>query len=372
MFPRLEYLEWISGRPEVALYDLGSSDLRGDRDHEPEAVPGPLAGLDDPPRGATLETMIAGEYGVEPEQVLVTAGATMANAVAAATALDRAEPENDEGTDGEGAAASHVLVEKPGYEPLVKTPAAFGASVDRFLRGDDYGLAVDRVENALVDATALVTVTNRHNPSGVRADRETLADLAGVVADADARLLVDEVYAPFGTGDREGAFGGPTAAGLERAVVTNSLTKYWGLGDLRVGWLVADEAFVDHARSVAHHFAAVAGPSRALGRRALHNADHLDARASGLVEDNHALLREFLDARDDVEGFVSEGCTYAFLDPEHADGDELAADAWEEGLLVVPGRFFDDDGRVRVSLGRSPAEVAPALDALGDLLDRYA
>lgn len=364
MFPRLEYIEWISGRPDVALYDLGSSDLRGDRGHEPEAVPAPLEGLDDPPTGATLETQVAGEYGVEPEQVLVTAGATLANFVAAATALERA-------ADGDRDEAQRVLVEKPGYEPLVKSPAALGATVDRFRRGDRYRLDVDRVRKATTDATDLLTVTNRHNPSGALADRDALSALADAAGECDARLLVDEVYAPYGVDGGDGPFGGPSAVGLDGAVVTNSLTKFHGLDDLRVGWLVADEAFVDHARSISRHFLGVADTSRALGKRALHNAATLEERSRTLVAENTDLLREFLESRDDVEGFLAEGASFAFLDPATADGDELASAAWEDGVLVVPGRFFGDDERVRVSLGRSPTEVEPALDVLGDVLDGF-
>jgi aspartate/methionine/tyrosine aminotransferase len=364
MFPRLEYLEWISGRPEVALYDLASSDLRGDRGHEPEAVPTPLEGLDDPPRGATLETQIAGEYGVEPEQVLITPGATMANVIAAATAL-HLDPDED------AEEKQRVLVEKPSYEPLVKTPDALGAEVDRFLRGDVYRLDVERAANALTEWTELVTVTNRHNPSGSLAERETLADLADVASESDARLLVDEVYAPYVTNPRDGPFGGPTAVGLDNTVVTSSLTKFFGLDDLRIGWLVADREFVERARSVSMHFLGVADTSRALGRRALHNKDHLAARSRTLLVENTELFEEFLAERDDVEGFLAEGSTFAFLNPTNVDGNELAAAAWEEGVLVVPGRFFGEDERVRVSLGRNPSEVAPALDALGAVLDQF-
>jgi aspartate/methionine/tyrosine aminotransferase len=364
MFPRLDYLEWIDGRPDVAMYDLGSSALRGERDHEPEATPEPLEGLDDPPTGATLEMQIAGEYGVEPEQVLVTAGATLANLLAAATALHV-------GPDEDSEKKRRVLVEKPAYEPLVKTPAALGAEVDRFLRGDHYELAPERVEKATTDRTRLVTVTNRHNPSGALTDRETLSEAADIAGENGARLLVDEVYAPYVEDTVEGGFGGPTAAGLENAVVTSSLTKFYGLDDLRIGWLVADEAFVERARSTAYHFMGVADTNRALGKRALHNADHIAEQSRTLLRENAALLREFLDQRDDVEGFLATGSPFAFLDPVNATGDEVTEAAWEEGLLVVPGRFFGDEDRIRVSLGRTPAETEPGLDALATVLDRF-
>lgn len=364
MFPRLAYLEWITGRPDVALYDLGSSDLGGDRSHELEVVPAPLDGLDDPPTGATLETQIAGEYGVEPEQVLVTAGATLANVIAVATALQQ-----EAGEDGKG--TQQVLVEQPSYEPLVKSPAALGADVNRFSRGDDFQLDPDRVKAAVTDSTALVTVTNRHNPSGALASRNSLAALADVVSDNGSRLLVDEVYAPYVPEPQDGPFGGPSAVDLENTVVTSSLTKFYGLDDLRIGWLIADEAFVDHARSVAYHFLGVADTSRALGKRALHNADRLDERSRTLLGENADLLGEFLDERDDLEGFLADGSPFAFLDPVNADGDEVTQAAWEVGLLVVPGRFFENDDRIRVSLGRSPSEVAPTLDKLGEVLDGF-
>lgn len=365
MFQRLDYLEWISGRPEVALYDLGSSDLRGDRDHGPVVVPDPLDGLPDPPVGATLETQIAGEYGVHPERVLVTPGASTANLVATIAAL---YPEHDDRDDG--VTEPTALVEKPGYEPLVEAPRAVGADTDRFLRpaDDGYRLDPDRVAGALTDHTRLVTVTNRHNPSGRLTDRETLAAAAAEAREADARLLVDEVYAPFTEDEGDGPFGGPSVAGVDDAVVTGSLTKFFGLGDLCVGWLVADPEFVERARSVLHHLPGNAAPSRALGMRAFHNRDELAERARGLLAENHALLASFLDAHDDVGGIVPDGSTYAFLDPAGADGDELTAAAWDEGVLVVPGRFFDDTERVRVSLGRTPDHAAAALDALAGVL----
>ncbi|WP_232688532.1 pyridoxal phosphate-dependent aminotransferase [Halobacterium zhouii] len=376
MFPRLEYLEWISGRPEVAMHDLGSSDLRGDRDHEPEAVPDPLVGLEDPPVGASLEMQLAAEYGVDPDQVLLTPGASTANFVAAAAALDAELEEGGPSMDDDDADTRdpRVLVEKPAYEPLVETPRALGGNVDRFLREDDYRLNPERAANATVENTRLVAATNRHNPSGVRSDRDTLLELADVAADCDARLLVDEVYAPYGSTPDESestAFGAPTVADVENTVVTSSLTKFFGLGDLRVGWLVADAEFVSRARSVAHHIPGFAGTSRALGMRALHNKDTLVERSRDLAAENSAALDAFLDARDDVDGFVPEGSTFAFLDPENVDGDELAAAAWDEGVLVVPGRFFDDPERVRVSLGRTPESSTAALDALGVVLDSF-
>jgi len=362
MFPRIEYLHWIDGRIEDATYDLATSDLRGS-DASGGVVPDRLEDLPAPREDPDLADRIADVYGVDAENVLVTSGTTMANAIATGAALSVPGEIDDR--------ERQVLVEKPGYEPLLATPEAFGARVDRFRRIPDAGYDLDpeRVAAAIADDVAMVTVTNRHNPSGRLLDRDRLAATADVVADAGGRLLVDEVYAPMVAEPREGAFGGVTAAGLERTVVTGSLTKFHGLGGLRIGWIVADAEFVATAREVAYHFCGFAEPSMALAQRALANRESLERRSRELLRTNHATLSSFVDGRDDLVGEVHPDSTYAFLGHERADGDEVVAAARDRGLVVVPGRFFDDDDRFRVSLGRDPDHVSAALSVLGEVLD---
>ncbi|KTG11223.1 aminotransferase class I/II [Haloprofundus marisrubri] len=375
MFPPMPYLDWIVGRPAAATFDLGSSDLRRTASSPPsETVPAVLDGIDDPPAETTLETQIATRYGVSEDRVLVTAGATHANLVAVATALGLA-------SDGPNTAESpEVLVERPGYQPLVRTPRAFGARVSRFARpaSEEYRLVPERVSAAFDDELALVTVTNRHNPSGRLAPRETLAELAENVADAGAYLLVDEVYAPFvsaedgqetGPNDGPRPFGGVTAAGLPNTVVTGSLTKFYGLGGLKIGWLVGPTEFVARARQALLHVPAVASPSRALARRALHNEATLTEHARAMLARNHDRLATFVAERSDLSGEVHDGSSYAFVSHDAADGDVVSAAAWDAGILVVPGRFFDDTASFRLSLGRAPEEVGAGLDAFGAVLD---
>ncbi len=376
MFPRIDYLHWIEGRPDAVAHDLGSSDLGGRAGDGIDDLLAAVTSLET--LETDLEARIAIRYGVDRENVLVTAGACMANALAVGTVLT----ENHDGPEGvvatgvgglgsddEDADPVRVLVEKPGFEPMVETPRALGATVDRFLRKpDDYELDPDRIAAAVRDGTALVSVTNRHNPSGRLHDRDRLAAAVSTATDADAHLLVDEVYAPYLTEAGDGPFGGPTAAGLPGAVVTGSLTKFHGLDGLRIGWLVADEEFVERARTVAAHFPVTADANRVLARAAL-DRESIDAEARNLVARNADRLRSFVAARDDLAGRVFDGSTYAFLAHERADGDAVTEAAADRDLLVVPGRFFDDDERFRVSLGRDPDRMAAALAVLGETLD---
>lgn len=352
MFPRLSYLEWMGARADRAPFDLATTDLGGGA--ADGVVPDVLADLEPAPAGASLETLLATEYGVDPEQVLVTAGASHANVIATATALERHE--------GTG-----VVVERPGYQPLVETPRGLGAEVTRFDRPDG-GLDRDAVAEEVNGDTVQVTVSNRHNPTGVLADRETIDSVAAVTRANDATLLVDEVYAPYGPEEREGAFGGPTGADLEGVVVTGSLTKFFGLGDLRIGWLIGDAAFVSRARSIAMHVPDVAGPSRTLAERALYaGADLADAKRSRIAT-NADLLADFVEERADLAGSIPAGATFGTVEPTEISVEDLIPAAWDDGVLVVPGHFFDAPGTIRVGAGGSPSDVEVALRRFGAVL----
>lgn len=346
-FSPIDYLEWIAGRPDRATHDLASSELRPDGPHR-GVVPPSLDGLADP-EGVTLAGQLADVYDCAPANVHVTAGASHATALVAAAFAE-----------------GRVLVESPGYEPLVACPEAFGARVGRFDRPEGH-LDPALVEEALSDEVSLVVLTNRHNPTGELADRETLAAVADRVAARDALLVVDEVYASYAPEAGEGPFGGPTAAGLPNTLAVGSLTKFLGLGDLRIGWVVGPPEHIERVTTAARYFPVVSGPSRALARRALANRKPLAERSRELCARNHDLLVEAVSAS--FSGTVADGSPYALVCHPDLDGDELAARAVDEGVLVVPGRFFERPDAVRVSLGGRPEAMADALAAFAASVD---
>lgn len=358
MVSQVEYLNWITGRPEQADHDLGTSNLRwGDSDPLNPAV---LRDAPDPIPAWSFQEYVASAYNVAPERVLVTAGASHANLLTFAAVLDGPQ--------------HRVLVEQPGYEPLWRTPSMFGAKVDRFDRSSEanYPLDPECITAVMEPDTTLVVVTNRHNPTGRRVGRSTLAAVAEAVSDQGARLLVDEVYAPFGAEPLDDhSFGGPTAAGLPDVTVTSSLSKFQGLDGLRAGWLIADESFIDQAQIALHHVPTLSKPSLRLGSQALAMGDALSTQARNRIGANADQLRSFVEGRDDISGTVFEGSNFAFLRHGHVDGDKVTDTAWREGVLVVPGRFFNNKNRFRVSLAGEPSKMEEALASLGIVLDQF-
>ena len=79
-------------------------------------------------------------------------------------------------------------------------------------------------------------ITNLHNPSGVLTPDNVLREIADIARSVNALLLVDEVYldAVYEDTPRNRHF-----TSGRNVVVTNSLTKVYGLSGLRCGWILA-------------------------------------------------------------------------------------------------------------------------------------
>lgn len=373
MFPPIRYLEWIREARPAASVDLASSGLGETRGG---IVPDRLTGLPDPPDGVTLESQIASRYddSVSEEHVLVTAGTSHANVLVLAALVDGTETADPSPVGISPSNPPTVLVERPAYEPLVGTPRGLGARVKRVDRDPEQGypLRPEDVGAAVDESTTLAVISNRHNPSGYLLERTALEAIAEQATKAGVPLLVDEVYAPYHSAPRDGpgtAFGGPTAAGIDGAIVTTSLTKFFGFGGLRIGWVIAAGDVIDRVRTVTAHLPDVAEPSRALARRVFHNLENTIERSRERIRTNATTLSAFVADREALDGPVHDGSTFAFPRHRNAPGDRIREVAAEAGIVVVPGRFFDEPDRFRLSVSGPPGEMREAVAAFDRALD---
>jgi len=103
---------------------------------------------------------------------------------------------------------------------------------------DNFVFSVDAVLAALQPDTDLVMLANPGNPSGIGIDPQHLLELAGKLA--DCRLLVDEAFVDF-CSERSVLAQIPTHTNL---LVLRSLTKFYAIPGLRVGYLAGSAADV--------------------------------------------------------------------------------------------------------------------------------
>lgn len=306
-----------------------------------------------------LREAIGRRYRVGPDQVFsVSGGTSLANFVACAAVLHGAGP------------GSEAIVERPTYEPLLRTLEAFGCRVRRLERGEGDGWAVDldRFASLLSRRTRLAVVTNLHNPTGTRIPIDTLATMAALLRKRGGFLLVDEVYLEcvFARRSLSAVHAGPNV------LATNSLTKAYGLDGLRAGWVLGPPDLVRRAGLV-HDLLGVNGVAAGehLALVAFRRLGAIAGRSRSLLRENLALVRRFLEQERRLSARVPPGGTIVFARlPAGIDGDGFARHmVARHSVLVVPGRFFQSPRHVRISFGCDTRELARGLARVSRGLD---
>jgi len=314
-----------------------------------------------------LELTRAGGYGYEPlqrslaqrlnvtvESIVAAIGTSLANHLAMAYLVKPGD---------------EVLIERPTYEPLLALAEYLGAEVKRFDRRFEEGFRIlpDEIKRKISPRTRLIVITNLHNPSGVLTDDETLRQVGAIARNANARVLVDEVYL-------EALFETPVRTSFHLGtefVVTSSLTKAFGLSGLRCGWIVAEPAVAQGIWRLNDLFGVMAThPAERLSVIALLQLEQIAARVRSLLQTNRVLVNQFLDSRDDLEAVRPEFGTIVFPRVKHGTTEQLIdllRTKYETS--VVPGRFFEMPAHFRLGVAGDSETLGTGLERLSAALD---
>lgn len=311
---------------------------------------------------AALEARLAERLGVEPRRVIATVGASAAMNVLAMRYFR---------------GAGRVAVEIPSYEALRALPPLFGAELALVERRAEDGWRLDpgaveaRLEGCRGAGSAFLT--NTHNPTGALSGAEEIRATAEIAARAGGILLCTEVYMEFlPAAERVQAF-------LEapNAVSVGSLTKAYGMGGLRVGWIALGEGLARDREGIEDmiFLSYVDPPTTAMrgGLRALDRLDALRERYLRFARESRPHLIRWLAETEGVEGSLAEHGLIAF--PRIlgvGDTFELRRHlAREHGVDVMPGEFFGAPGHIRVGFGQPEECVRQGLERLTEGIRSY-
>ncbi|MGA3044235.1 MAG: aminotransferase class I/II-fold pyridoxal phosphate-dependent enzyme [Bryobacteraceae bacterium] len=285
---------------------------------------------------APLQQAIARKCGVDPDCVVAAAGTSMANHLAMAALIDPGD---------------EVLIEHPAYELMVSAALFLGADVRRFARAEENGYALDpaTIRGMLTSRTKLIVVTNLHNPSSALTPDRVLREIGDLARSVGAHVLVDEVYldAVYENTPRTSYHLGP------EFIVTNSLTKVYGLSGLRCGWILARPDLARAMWRLNDLFGSIpAHPAELLSVAALEQLDSIRERARKVVEADRALLAEFLAHQTALSAPPTAWGTTSFLRLQGGNVDAfLARLRTDYETTAVPGRFFAMPDHFRIGMG---------------------
>src|SRR5262249_14848989 len=153
----------------------------------------------------------------------------------------------------------------------------------------------------------------------------------------------------------------------ERFVVTNSLTKAYGLSGIRCGWVLAAPELVEHMWHLHDiHSGTPVFPGEQLSAIAFEKLTQIAQEQKSRLDANRSLLRRFLDSRDDLDCFWPDHGTVVLPRLKKGSVDELCDLLRKDfEVTVVPGRFFECPDRFRIGVGGMTEDVKAALVALG-------
>lgn len=304
---------------------------------------------------------LARRFGVAPERLLVAPGTTGALSITAAALF---------------LAGTSVAVETPSYEPLRVLPLREGARVVEVRREAVRGwrLEPEAVARALHGAArGHVLLTSPHNPSGARTSREDLRTLAEVAAAAGGYLVCNEIYEEFVAPEERFH----AAVHLPNAISLGSLTKAYGLGCLRIGWVLLGtvamaerEAFEDASFL---QYVDLPTPALRAATRALALERELLAPYRAVQLESRPLFERWLASERRVEVRLPEHGIIAFAAvPSVTDTRALALHlAAREQLAATPGEHFGAPGHLRLGFGSPAPALADALTRLSRGLDTF-
>lgn len=316
----------------------------------------PLAPLAHPEaeHGPKLRQRLSELYGLPEERILLTPGASGGMWLAAQRWFSP---------------RARVVAETPCYEPLHALPRALGAELVPIERRAERGwqLEPEQAERALDGArVGHVFVTNSHNPSGALLGADALRALARSAERRGGVLVSCEVYMEFAKPEqRVHAF-----ALAPNGVSIGSLTKAYGLGALRMGWMLLGEGLAaerDALLDLAYlGWVDPPTPSVALARHALDRLPQLIQPLLRIECEQRPILEYWLQHEPGIQCVMPTLGITAFPRIEGvADTRALAKFLQQQHQLdTVPGEFFGAPGHLRIGCGLPPETLREALRRL--------
>src|SRR4051812_28386087 len=250
-----------------------------------------------------LQQAIAHHTGARPECVLQAEGTSMANHLVMGALLDPGD---------------EVVLEFPAYGPLLDVARYLRLELKRFHRREENGWQIEpeEVGRAVSGKTKMIILTNPHNPTSVSAPLGVLKEIGQIAERSGAHVLVDEVYL-------ETNYDVPPRSAFDpggRFIVTNSLTKAYGLSGLRCGWVLAEPDLAWKIRHFNDLFGSVpVHPGEQLSVAAFRKLPLLRQTGASLVKADRNLLAEFFAEESSLRAVPTSHGTTSF--PRLLKGD---------------------------------------------------
>ena len=305
-----------------------------------------------------LRERIATLYpGATSEHILVTNGTSEANFVAIWSLM---EPGDE------------LVVMLPNYMQIYALGSVWRGDVKPLHLQAERGWSpdLDQLNRIVGPRTRAIAICNPNNPTGAILSHDARRSMVDAAASVGAWIVADEVYQGA---EHEGE---PTPSfwteGYDRVLVTNGLSKAYGLPGLRVGWIVAQPETTARLWSYRDYTTIAPGTlSDLIAQHVLEPATRarILKRTRSILEVNYRIVSDWLRGHGEVFEVVTPRAGAIAFVRYHLPLDSVEfveRVRRERSVLLIPGSHFGFEGYFRIGYGNESEYLSAALTRVSD------
>lgn len=252
----------------------------------------------------------------------------------------------------------HAIVLTPCYQSLLEIPKLKKAKVSEIQLKEEEGwrINLNSIKEVIKPNTKCIIINFPHNPTGQVIEEEALQELINLCESKGIWLFSDEVYRLLGKPDKPWA--PPAAVAYNKGLSLGVMSKAFGMGGLRIGWLACQDKSMLKKIEYMKHYTTIcnSAPSEILSLISLRNQDKILVRNNQIIEDNLKILDRFiLEYKHLFEWVRPQGGCIGFVkykgdEPIDAFCDRLVR---EKSVLLLPASIYDyKSNHFRIGFGR--------------------
>jgi len=323
VFMEIGHFKWL--RSHTARYNLSSSGVM-------PITLGELVKLGQP--GNIIDELTS-TYAIDKVNIALTHGTQEGN-FAALSAL------RELGID-------RVVTVVPEYEPIRALPGFLGL---RHIEVEVHETLLEVINH--IEPGTVLLLSNPNNPTGLFLDRKLLWELSDSLRRRNAYAVLDSIFIEFVEEDLR-------QLPLENVVYTFSTSKFYTMSELKVGWVIGDEAIIKGINGIIDLVSPlVLELDLGYASILIRSRKWVRERNLGIIRPNVEVMRRLIDALSGgVKVYYTEYMPifYMRVDCRGLTGTSLAEGLLARDVLVVPGHYFGRDDGIRVGLGSVKPET---------------
>lgn len=266
-----------------------------------------------------------------------------------------------------------IIVEEPIYQSLHEVARSIGVRIKPWVLREENGFIpdLDDLEALIEPSDKMVAVNHPHSPTGAVLNRPQLRRLGEITARHGLILVSDEVYSGIVYDPDDDL--PPAAAVFPHAVSIGDITKAYGLGGLRIGWIAARNRDILTQCSSMRDYTTMcsAAPSEFLAAIALEHRSAILAEKIQIARRNMDVFKQFVTSNADLLSWVPpRGGFTAF--PAYrlnvSSRDFCSQLISRNNVLLLPGETFGRDGHFRIGFGKPNREFVSGLSLFAEFL----